>query len=280
MITNGVNTRIKRGNSILKLDGEGGGPPPPFNIADLFTAGSDGFHMSVTDNVMRNSTDDGAAAVNGSVHSAYYTKYQGDGVPVSTDRLWNTTAANQPILRQDGSVKYLDFDGTSDRLESRSYVELASSDAVTIIAGVMRDQNVNLEDIAGMGSSPGNGSFRLCATYDANTDTAGFASRGTTDREQRISGVTVGNKYVLTGIGDISADLSIGRRNGVQIGINANDQGTGSYNDNILHVGSRGGTSRFFNGRLYALVIINRVLSGTELTNAEAWVASKTGVTI
>lgn len=85
---------------------------------------------------------------------------------------------------------------------------------------------------------------------------------------------------MLTGIGDISLDTAVVRRNGVQLGSSATDQGAGAYQNAVAYLGSRGGSSRFFNGRVYALLLINRVLSGTELANAEAWVASKTGITI
>ena len=273
------------GLSIRSAQASGGGSPPlPFDIADLFTAGTYGLHMSVTDNVMRNSSDTGAAVVNSAVHSAYYTKYLGNSVPSVTDQLWNITGANQPILRQDGAVKYLDFDGSNDWLESRYLVDIGTTDAVTVIAGIMRDQNVNAEDVIGWKNNPANTStFVLAPTFDAASDTAGFASRGAgTSSGARAAATSIGTKYVLTGIGDISTDLTEIRRNGAVIQSRTDvDQGTGNYTNNQrLYLGSRGGSSRFFNGRVYALVLINRVLSGTELANAEAWVASPTGVTL
>ena len=74
--------------------------------------------------------------------------------------------------------------------------------------------------------------------------------------------------------------MAIIRRNGVQMQLTSTDQGSGGYVTNAAYLGARGGTTRFFNGRLYALLVVNRVLTGTELTNAEAWVASKCGITI
>jgi hypothetical protein len=263
--------------------GAGGAPPEPFDIADLFTAGSYGLHMSVTDNVMWNDSD-APVAVNSAVQSAFYTKYLGNSEPNSGDRFWNITSANQPILRQDGPVKYLDFDGSNDGLASRSLVDIGTTDAVTVIAGILRDQSTNAEDVLGWTNNPANtNTFVIAPTFDAASNTAGFASRGSgTSSGARASSTLVGTKYVLTGIGDISTDLAEIRRNGAVIQSRTDvDQGSGNYSTNqTLYLGSRGGSARWFNGRVYALVLINRVLSGTELANAEAWVASKTGVTL
>lgn len=257
-------------------------PTGPFNIADLFTAGSYGLYMSVTDNVMYD-VEGSAASINEAVYEAYFNYAVGSGVAGSTASFRQITTANQPVLKQDGSVRYLDFDGVNDGLVSRSTVDIGTTDAITVIAGILRDQNVNMEDIVGWGSNPADvNKFRLCATFDASTNNAAFASRGSTgDAGARAADTLTNTKYVLTGLGDISADTSIIRRNGVQMAASATDQGTGNYTANQnLHLGSRGGSSRYFNGRLYALVVINRVLSGAELANAEAWVASKTGITI
>lgn len=282
MITNGKNGRVKRENSLLRLGGASA--PPAFNIADLFTAGSYGMYMSVTDNVMLDAAGT-SASIDEAVYEAYFNYAIGSGVSGSTAQFWQAIDANRPILRQDGALRYLDFDGTTEAgLTSRSLVDIGTTDAVTVIAGIMRDQNVNAEDVIGWSNNPANTStFVLASTFDAASDNAGFASRGSgASSGARAGGTSIGTKYVLTGIGDVSTDLAEIRRNGVVLQSRTNvDQGTGNYNaKQTIYLGSRGGSSRWFTGRVYALVLINRVLSGTELANAEAWVASKTGVTI
>jgi len=278
MITNGKNGRVKRENSLLRLGGASA--PPAFNIADLYTTGSYGLYMSVADGDIRD--DLGDPASNGeAVATAWYNYYVNGGAPL-TRAFEQFTATKRPILRHDGVVKYLDFDGVDDWMQAQSFYDL-NSGAVTVIVGLMRDQNTNMEDVLGWGSNPADvNRWRMCATFDASTNNAAFASRGSTgDAGARAADTLVGTKYVLTGLGDISADTSIIRRNGVEILASAADQGTGNYaNAQPVFLGARGGTARFFNGRVYALMYINRVLAGDELANAEAWVASKTGVTI
>jgi hypothetical protein len=81
---------------------------------------------------------------------------------------------------------------------------------------------------------------------------------------------------LVTGLGDIAAPSAILRVNGVQISNIATTQGTGNFGNYPLYIGSRGGTTLRYNGRLYSLVVLGRTATAAEITNTETWVNGKT----
>ena len=109
-----------------------------------------------------------------------------------------------------------------------------------------------------------------------------WRSKGTTSQDVNTSAsaYSAPDTSVLTGIGDISDDVSTLRIDGVQVGTNTNDQGTGNFGNYPLFIGRRNNTNLPFNGRLYSLAVLGRTATDAELASMEAWVAGKTGVTI
>lgn len=240
-----------------------------FNPATLFASGAElGFVLDLASDALS-------------------TRTPGTGVQTITTAVKGRTfsqgtAGSRPTYQLDGSLPYLQFDGTDDWMSTVS-LSLGATDAVTVVAAMRRGQNVNLEDIFGITTTPtaANGSFVLAATSDASTDNMGFSSKGDgANALARAGSSSVGVNYVLTGVGDISADTCLIRRNGSQIGTSANDQGAGNWTAADAYLGARAGSSRFFNGRLYALIVVNRILTAGELAGAEAWAASKCGITL
>ena len=67
------------------------------------------------------------------------------------------------------------------------------------------------------------------------------------------------------------------RIGGNNIVSSSTDQGTGNYGNYPLYIGARAGTSLFFNGRLYQLVIRGATTSDLLIASTEAFVANKTG---
>jgi hypothetical protein len=191
------------------------------------------------------------------------------------------TSTKRPTYQLDGQLPYLQFDGVDDGMSMAGF-SMGATDAVTVVAAIRRSQSANLEDVIGLTTNPGNaGAFVLASTYDAASNTAGFSSRGSGSVSAARAGSTAqGTPVILTGQADISLDRSLIRRNGAEIQPNAGDQGTGNWAAGDLFLGARGDTSRFFNGRIYALLLINRILTTEELVFAEAWAASRCGVTL
>lgn len=190
-----------------------------------------------------------------------------------------TTNTKRPVLQQDANGKYyLLFDGIDDALQTAS-INFTGSDAVTIWAGIRQltdafyiitelssDRNLNLSTFT-MTTRP----LSIPFSY-------GFYSKGTLE-----SSLATGSIYYpditnnVTGIGDISSDTNIIRVNGAQVASTTADQGTGNYGNYPLYIGSRGGTTFPFNGRLYSLIVRGAQSTAAQITNTENYVNSKTG---
>lgn len=275
------------------LRGAGGGAPPAptFDPATLFLNPSTdaGFILDVaTDHMWNGQSGYAHASAGQSVREALSRYYQiGSYAPGSSDPgpgiFVQDTATKRPLLQAEGALRYLQFDGVDDWMSLAS-LDMGGSDAVTVIAGLRRGQRANMEDVLGLSASPhGNfGTYRLCPTFDAASDNAAFTSLADEGiiATARAASTLVSTDYVLTGIGDISSDTAVVRRNGVQLGSSATNQGGGEYRSDVVYLGSRGGTARFFNGRLYGLIVVNRILTAEELAASEKWMASKMGLTL
>lgn len=192
------------------------------------------------------------------------------------------TAGKLPLLKTDGSGRYfLLFDGLNDNLSTAS-INFTATDKVSVFAGVRKlsDSAVAMVSELSANATAGtnNGAFFLAAPRGGGTADFGFRSLGTiaadaTTAASYASPITA----VLSGLGNISGDSSILRLNGAQVASSAADEGTGNYGNYPLYVGSRGGTTFFFNGRLYSLIVRGALSSSSEIASTEAWVNSKTG---
>ena len=180
------------------------------------------------------------------------------------------------------------FDGADNSLATAAFAW--GSDKATIIAAVRK----NVDSPAGIvaeysaNSASNAGTFYLSAGNDAGaigTSVNGYSSlsRGSAAAFREQSGqvaVAAPDTAVISVTHDIAGDLSAMRRNGVNGTNGAADKGTGNFGSYPLYIGRRGGTTLPFNGLLYGLLIINRILSAEELALAERLMAAKCGVTL
>lgn len=113
-----------------------------------------------------------------------------------------------------------------------------------------------------------NGTFAL---FQAIGNTK-YRSKGTTLQDANLTIPTPPDQYVLTGLGDISGDSAILRKDGVQVASNTGDQGTGNYGAYQLFIGARSPASLSALGDFYgAIVRFGPALTTQELDDAEAW---------
>lgn len=104
-----------------------------------------------------------------------------------------------------------------------------------------------------------------------------FGSRGTSNSSVITTIPTAPVTNVLTGIGKISATSEATLRvNGVQAATSSSSQGTGNYGNYPLYLFSRAGTSLFFNGNCYGLVVRGAQSTALEIAAAEDWMEAKT----
>jgi hypothetical protein len=187
--------------------------------------------------------------------------------------------ASRPILRQDGGLHYLEFDGVDDGMSTGTITP--GTDKAQVIAGVRKlagDPGMIVE--SSTTTFGNNGSLRLTD----NSQTSGqyaFVSSGTAISGVVASGFAPPRTDVVTGLGDISGDTATLRVGGVQVAQNTADQGTGNFLAYPLFIGSRNNNQLRFRGRIYSLVVrFGPNLDADRIALAEAYAAAKTGITL
>ncbi len=243
-----------------------GGSPPVFTPASLFAASEGGVWGEVT---TANLWQDVART----------TPVTAAGQPVASWRL-NTasgvvyaeqaTPANRPIYEVDSGLGCLDCDGVFQHLLVSS-VDLSARDEITVVIGAIREAGTSYRPILELGN-----------TYDTQTGvftvgTAGtilyFGSKGTTGALPQTT-LSLPDRSVITGLGDISSPVATLRVNGTQVAQVTTSQGTGNFGNHPLYIGQRPGFAAPC--RIFSMIVRGATTSGADLTNAEAWVDART----
>lgn len=187
------------------------------------------------------------------------------------------TTLSCPLLKIDGNGKYyLLFDGINDSL-STSNVNFTSTDEMSAFVGLRKLSDAAIGMVVETGPNAGSGNAIQIRAPGTVGSTYMWGSGGTAPSFLTPSGYVAPITNTITGISDISGDSAIMRINGAQVAISTADSGSGTYGNYPIHIGRRGGASLPFNGRLYSLILVGKVVSASELTNTEAWVNEKTG---
>lgn len=180
------------------------------------------------------------------------------------------------------STSYLAFDGVDDGMVTGTITP--GVDKAQVFAGVRKLSDAAIGVVAELSATAGTnaGSFVLSAPASAAANYF-WGGRGSA----AIVGITTASSYaapitnVLTGIGDISGDLSSVRVNGVAAGQSTADQGTGNFLAYPLYIGRRGGATLPFKGNVYSLITrFGANLDTPTIANTETWVAQKTGISL
>lgn len=183
------------------------------------------------------------------------------------------TGTSMPKYKTDGTLHWLLYDGSDDGNSTPSINW--GTDEVAICAGLTKSSDAAIGVFAELGDATGN--FGLYSPYTASSNVA-FRSQGTVISDAVATGIVSPVTAVLTGRGKISTDLATLMLNGSQAASSNSDQGTGVFGNYPLYFGRRTGASLPFNGKEYQTVIRNRLLSASELSKLETFVAAKTGV--
>lgn len=170
------------------------------------------------------------------------------------------------------------YDGVDDFLVTPTITP--GTDKVQVFAGVRKLSDALIGIVAETSVSIGgnNGSLQLAAPFSGANYT--FQSRGTTQQAASYTDVSIAAPVtnVVTGVGDISSDISALRVNGIQVAQSTADQGTGNYLAYPAYFGRRGGTTLPFNG--YTFREIGRFgpnLDTATIANVENWINQNTG---
>ena len=194
---------------------------------------------------------------------------------------FQTVSASRPILQRNATTGayYLAFDGVDDFLQAGS-VDFTGTGKVSLFTGVRRLSDAGVSIIAEFSANSvlNTNSFYLVALSNSALQ---FNSRGSGNSapvsSQRFPAPA---PVVISSVGDISGDVSKIRANGGGYAVNVGDQGTGNYGNHPLYIGRRGGAALSFNGHIYGLIGIGKLVSDNEIVNIEKELAKRVGVTL
>ena len=196
---------------------------------------------------------------------------------------YQTVSASRPILQRNATTGayYLAFDGADDFLQT-SNIDFTNTNKVSLFAGVRKLSDAAAGMVFELSSSIGtsNGVFNLAAPSVNQNPEYVFSSKGTATSTARATGFTAPISSVVSAIGDIPKPRVVIRVNGVVKQEKLLSQGTGNYGNQSLYIGRRGGVSVPFNGHIYGIICIGKLVSDSETTAIEKEIAKRVGVTL
>lgn len=194
------------------------------------------------------------------------------------------TAINRPVVQQDGTGKYyLAFNGTNSWMSTGS-IDFTATDKMTVVAGVRKLSDAAESIVFELSANTflNSGAFNLMAPGGLSVarDSAYVLSAGgsfTTANGPAAALYAAPTTGVITELLSISLDTAILRVNGAQASSSVTDQGTGNFGNYPLYIGARAGSSLFFNGNIYELIVRGALSSDSQIVASEKFVNTKTG---
>jgi hypothetical protein len=192
------------------------------------------------------------------------TEAQLEAGSVATRYQWANTVADYDTV---GFNKYLKFDGVDDSL----LASLAfSQHPHMIVAGVKGYTGES--DIVGTGGTTEG--HALLMIYNALTRTRAHVWTSILSSVDSTNTIISGSKCIASQI--FTSDTLSARLNGVSTTI-ASTGVPSTTESGTLVIGSRTGSTNFFNGNIYSLIIRGVQSTDAQIINAETYVNSKTG---
>lgn len=250
-------------------------PPIAFSPLSLFAAGEQGVWFDPSDLSTLFQDSSGTTPVTTTGQSVLRVLDKSG----RSNHATQVTEASAPTLQQDANgLYYLSFNGSSSNLAT-SAINFTSTDEMTVFAGARKASDSATGYIAELSTtiSTNNGSWLLAAPSAGGTANFGFYAKGTGLGNVFATSQTAPVTRVLTGIADISGDVTTLRINGSVAATVATDLGTGNFGNHALYIGARSGPTRYFNGRLYSLVVRGASSSAEQISDTEGWINGKTG---
>jgi len=194
-----------------------------------------------------------------------------------------STAAARPVYRTDGTLHWLEFDGVDDKLQNDS-VDFGTDTALVIIAAF----NNNVPDsnfYAHHAFTHSMGPIQLFTRIQAGNDIgfqADFNTRVTVSASG--PGYAPPNLAVIRGVLDLAAPLVSLHQNGALADQSTTSTSASTIGIGPLTVGARDSGARYSgaNSRqdFYGCIWRGSLLTESEIASTEAYLASKSGVTL
>ena len=194
------------------------------------------------------------------------------------NHLLQTTVTKCPTLKLAGGLYYLEFDGVDDGLRSAD-VDFTGTNTMSVFSGARKEAD-EVAVVAELSNTFGSndGTFRL-ASIGGNVWR--YSSKGSTGVNANATGYTPPVTSVLTGLSDITNDVTTIRVDGVEKASPTADQGDGPFGTYPLNLGARNNGSLLqLDGRVYGLIVRGALSDASEIASAEKYIANKTGVSI
>ena len=195
-----------------------------------------------------------------------------------------STVAGNPDYDTSGFPFFLAFDGTARSMTSSTITP--GVDKAQVFAGVRKLSDATIGCIAEFSAnwSTNAGSLTLLASANDAGAAGAFYKFGSTGTGG-VNAQVIASPYVapitstITGTSDIVGDLITARISAVAAPNATGDQGTGNFLAYPLYIGARAGSSLYYNGNLYELIVrFGSNLPEATIDNAEVWVGNKTGL--
>lgn len=256
-------------------------PPPPqppsvWTPADLFATAVAGvwFDPSDTGSMFQDTAGTVPVTAAGQPVALMLDK-SGNG-----NHLRQTTLERRPVYQTDGTLHWLAFDGVDDFMTVAS-LDLTGTDKVTIVAGLgmLTDRTALYLELS-TNSNTNIGSFwsGRAASNSFNSYARGNASVSSSQVANSAAVFPPPSRNVVTNVHDIVGDLSLVRVDGAQSGATATgNKGLGNFGAWPFFVGMRAGATLPFEGNIHGLILTGSLLAAADLSDAETFLATRTG---
>lgn len=252
--------------------------PGGFQPSTLFATGEKGLWLDPSDLSSMFQDDAGTIPVTaaGQVVGMIRDK-SGNGNHAS-----QATAANKPILRNSGTLWWLEFDGSNDFLSTVS-IDLTATNKISMFAGARKSSDAASALIAEHGTTAGTDpSASMFGPSGGGANKFDFRVRGTTSAAAVTTNVAFNAPVTvaITGQGDLAAPLTVLRLNGVQAASVTTATGGGNFGNFPVFIGRTAGATSPFNGNIYGLIIRGVASSALAVSGTEGYMATKSGLVI
>lgn len=181
------------------------------------------------------------------------------------------------------SLEYLSFNGASNGMATAS-IDFTATDKMSVFAGVEKESDATLGQLVELSASvvTNNGSFSMpSAVSGASWDV--FVKGTGTLRSATATSFAAPIKTVNTGLYDLAlatGDAKI-RVDGTLRATSAGDTGGGNFGNYPLYIGARNNAaSVWLNGKIFGMIVRGAASTAQEISDTEAYLASRSGVTL